>query len=109
MCEELAAPATDTAALAGATIHEAPADPGSTRAERRGGGEVELGARRVPTGDAIEPAGAGGNTVDDAADPQGRTERMRRRRRRCRDRRCVACTGGEARVRPVTRSARDPS
>jgi hypothetical protein len=108
MCVELAAPATNTAALAGATIHAAPADPGSKRAERRGGGEVELGARRVPTGDA-GPAGAGGNTVDNSADPQGRTEACAVGDADAGTATAVACTGGGARVRPVTRSARDPS
>jgi hypothetical protein len=105
--EELPAPATDTAELACATIDEAPADPGSRRAERRGGGEVELGARRVPTSDAIECDGSGCSIVADAADPEGRINT------------CaadvdggtgasIAGTGGEARDRPVTRSARDP-
>jgi hypothetical protein len=105
--EDLPAPATDTAALACATIDETPADPGSTRAERRGG-EVELGARRVPTDDAIEPAGAGGSPEDDAADPEGRTDACAVSDADGGPGAAIACTDGEARVRPVMRSARDP-
>jgi hypothetical protein len=105
--EKLAGPVTGAAEPAGAATEEAPADPGSTEAERRGGGEVGLGARRVPNGDSIDCDGSGCSILADAADPERRINA------------CaadvdggtgasIAGPGGEARDRPVTRSAQDP-